>query len=300
VFRVDSTGLPQKARVLIVDSVMTTGATIEAIARSVKQVLPQAEVICFVLGKADGRLVNTHLNPDYFLGASPDAGVRIQAPARSTVKDEQDTDRKVAGPATDHPAVVPSDPNEPDSNELTIEEESMSTTTKVSVRQPQKQRMIRPAAPKAAQRSTRKNGSKSVRMYVIGLVVIFLILGALGPLRSARNSVTNTQNLPDALPVAAELDAGAEADDSAAPAEPVKAVVDNYPKGRVTVPGVGLRVNHSLESRAVARSKMRNGERVSILGRYAPNVGPRWLRIKTRSGKVGWVFASVVKESRFR
>jgi SH3-like domain-containing protein len=65
----------------------------------------------------------------------------------------------------------------------------------------------------------------------------------------------------------------------------------------VTIPNVGLRRNHSLESKTVPRAAIRNGERVEIINRFS-NGGPGWLQVRTKVGKVGWVFASVVKEQK--
>jgi hypothetical protein len=294
VFRFDATGLPQSARVLIVDSVMTTGATIESIALAVKQALPQAEVLCFVLGKADGKSANKHLNPDYFLGLSSQAGTLPLVASLPSGKKGGVSGRRASSDSGDRAPVGRSDL--PDGKEQ--EEDAMATRAKGAVNPPVRQKRKRSADPKAEQ----KGSARSVRPYLIGLVVILLVLGALGSLRSGRMSVLRPEVLPDALPVATELEPGAGETDEESTQPPVaaKPVVDNYPKGRVAVPGVGLRTNHSLESKAVPRSKLKNGETVSILGRYAPSAGPRWLQIKTRSGKVGWVFASVVKVSRRR
>ncbi len=62
----------------------------------------------------------------------------------------------------------------------------------------------------------------------------------------------------------------------------------------IDVPSVGLRNVPNID--AVAKSgSIKRGERVLILGRNSDK-GPDWVKIKTKSGKVGWVFASVVKE----
>jgi SH3-like domain-containing protein len=74
----------------------------------------------------------------------------------------------------------------------------------------------------------------------------------------------------------------------------------DYPQGIITVPSVGLRVNHSMESRTLGHVVVKNGERVFIVKKFSPQVGPTWMQIRTKSGKVGWVFASLVRERKGR
>jgi hypothetical protein len=67
------------------------------------------------------------------------------------------------------------------------------------------------------------------------------------------------------------------------------------PVGVVTVPSAGLRAGHSLDAKPV-RATVRNNERVTILKRHYGDAGPGWVQIETKSGKVGWVWAAVVRE----
>jgi hypothetical protein len=64
----------------------------------------------------------------------------------------------------------------------------------------------------------------------------------------------------------------------------------------VTVPGTGLRTSHSMESRVIPKTTVRQKERVEILRRYSSQTGPDWILVRTTSGTIGWVVASVVKE----
>ena len=62
----------------------------------------------------------------------------------------------------------------------------------------------------------------------------------------------------------------------------------------IDVPSVGLRSVPNFD--AVAKlGSIKRGEPVLIIGRNSDK-GPDWVKIKTKSGKVGWVFASVVRE----
>jgi hypothetical protein len=78
---------------------------------------------------------------------------------------------------------------------------------------------------------------------------------------------------------------------------PAPAKEPKLPKGIIAVPSVGLRANHSLESKAV-RCSVRGGEVVGIVKRFSPDDGPSWLHVKTKSGATGWLWASLVREHR--
>jgi hypothetical protein len=69
----------------------------------------------------------------------------------------------------------------------------------------------------------------------------------------------------------------------------------SLPLAVVGVPDVGLRAAHSLEAQ-VFTGKIKKGEKVAILKSYAPATGPTWIKIQTKSGKTGWVFASVLTD----
>lgn len=80
---------------------------------------------------------------------------------------------------------------------------------------------------------------------------------------------------------------------------PRKAVTPAFqPDGTIDVPGVGLRKSPDVESGTLSGG-LTKGEKVKIIGRRS-DAGPSWLKVQTRTGKTGWVFASVVKERRRR
>jgi hypothetical protein len=53
-----------------------------------------------------------------------------------------------------------------------------------------------------------------------------------------------------------------------------------------------------MESRVIPKTAVRQKERVEILRRYSSQTGPDWILVRTKSGTIGWVVASVVKELR--
>jgi len=252
----DAEGLDEKARVLVVDTLLRTGSTIEAIAAAIHKELPGAEVALLVLGKADGEEQNTHLNADYFV--SPRNGL-------SPVPEETDLPADTGG-------------------RITVGHR----------RGPRKK-----SDDEAPAGRPRRRGRRSSRFwaYITGSAVLFLTLGALVPLLSGGKS----EALPEIPVVTASLWAKEEPAEKAPP--PVKAPARKKywgPPGVVAVPQMGLRQKHSLGAKAVANATVRKGERVSILKRHKPAAGPRWIKIRTRKGKVGWVFASAVQETKRR
>lgn len=83
------------------------------------------------------------------------------------------------------------------------------------------------------------------------------------------------------------------------PPPPPVVVEDTFkPTAIVDVPNVGLRRSPSFSAK-VASGKIKRGERVEVLKEYSGD-GPDWVQIRTRSGKTGWVFASVIKQRKGR
>ena len=248
VYRFDAEGIPQKARILVIDWVMMTGTTVEAIAAAIHRELPEAEVLCFVLGKTDHQGQNFHLNPEYFV--SPVSGLSPFA-----------------------------------------EEMALPSPAPVASGRPAAKR---PAV--ATKKPERQKTNRSVKFwsYLAVSALVFLMLGALVPLQSRKKSAD-----PNEVPQVAATVAAAPAVPPAPPAANpavVKSKTPRWPQGVVTVPGVGLRTKASVNAGMVRNVSLKQGERVSILKREWGTAGPPWLKIQTRSGKTGWVFASVVKE----
>ncbi len=249
-FTFDGTGLDATARILVVDDILTTGSTLEAIAVAVRKSLPEAAIIGFVLGKSDAMAPNTHLNAEYFAESLHGHGVDPTA----TI---------LAKPSVGRPAPM----------KVT----SLRLTGKLT------------SAPKRS----------SVKMYVIGIVLAFIVLGALVPLRSGKTTGIAEAGNIEPFQISGS---GDHAVPSLGPAQ-VPAALAEAPRlrmGMVTVPNVGLRVKHSLESKTVANVAVTSGEKVEIIKKFSPNDGPSWIQVRTRLGRLGWVFASVVREQKQR
>jgi hypothetical protein len=130
------------------------------------------------------------------------------------------------------------------------------------------------------------------RAYVVGLVLSLMVLGATAllpakkdpepPAQFASLVAENAVRSPDPIPERRNVSAYTMSGKTAV----------------VTVPGTGLRVSHSMESRVIPREGVRQKERVEIIRRFSSQLGPDWLQVRTHSGAIGWVVASVVKEMR--
>ena len=254
-YEFQGSGIKADSRILVLDDIMSTGSTLEAVGCAIKKTLPNSEIVGFVLGKA-GMASNAHLDPDYFIAT----------------EEGSMAERKATTTATD------------------------PSTRNKSRRRVSAQKNRKPQAPAKAPVPAAKS-KPAVTMYVISIVLVFVLLGAIVPLRSGKNAPPPEPTMLETLLPPTPIEQVAPS--TVAPTSELR-----LPAGRknlhpavVTIPNVGLRTNHSLESKTVPRAAIRNGERVEIINRFS-NGGPGWLQVRTKVGKVGWVFASVVKEQK--
>jgi hypothetical protein len=256
-YEFEGSGLKPGSRILVVDDTMSTGSTLEAVGSAIKNSVPRSEITGFVLGKA-GMTPNVHLDPGYFV----------------------------------------------DTEEVPMAERKTTATAPNSSPRPKPRRKVsaqksrRPPAPaKAPAPPPPAKRKPALMMYVVSIVFAFVVLGAIVPLRSGKNTPP-----PDAIDLGSFLPPAHVEQALPAPAAPAKefhapVARKNLHPAIVTIPSVGLRTHHSLESKTVPKGGIRNGERVEIIGRFSGG-GPGWLHVRTKAGKIGWVFASVVKEER--
>ncbi|HUI09105.1 MAG TPA: hypothetical protein VL221_02195 [Bacteroidota bacterium] len=306
----DGTGLNGGSRILVVDDIATTGATLEAVDRAIATALPGATITCFVLARVEAQLQNTHIDPAYFIkGAPADA-------ARETVKAPQADSRRtsarapMADPARSsvrRPSAEPVTASvrmqvAPDGVAMRPASDRVNASGGSPLRETDSQRLRRvpayadiqayPGRTPVVDRIGRVSRGLHTRFYVIGLVLSLLLLGAtvLIPVKKEPPPPTsqfvqlvnqNAIKSPDPIP------------ERRAP-QPL-------PEGKpavVTVPSMGLRSSHSMESRIIPREIVRLKERVEILRRFSSATGPDWFQVKTKSGAIGWVIASVIRELR--
>jgi hypothetical protein len=260
----DGSAIKAGARILVVDDILTTGSTLEVVAGAIHASLPDSEIVGFVLGKTDGTSSNAHLDPGFFVAS-------VESPA--------------------------ADPEE-------IARMKASASRKAQQRKTTVQKKRTPISPPQAPVPPTKERS-SVMVYVFGVALTFVILGAIVPLRSGRTIRPAESTVRESFPpperisrevqqIAVSAASPRTPEDNPRPAAERK----NLRPGIVNVPAVGLRKNHSLESKIIPKAAVRHGDRIEIVSRFLPESGPGWLQVRTQSGKVGWIIASGVKEQK--
>ncbi len=266
-------GLGTSPRILVIDDVITTGTTLNAICAAIRRAIPQAELFYFALARTDPSASNAHLDAAYF--------------------------EKVTSPFVGSPQTG----KEGDEDEMNITnatKKPAGTVAKKTTHEPKRQaaapmpgafpvtagrRSVTPAA------REKKGLGRSVAVFgvMITLLCCALLLFATNPSSQIPNSVPN-------YAASVESTAGIKPQPVKAPeVTKPKVPAPQYPQALVTVPSAGLRTDHSLNAKS-QRAKVKKGERVEILRRVSPGNGPSWIQVRTVSGKTGWVWASVVRE----
>jgi predicted amidophosphoribosyltransferase len=277
VYLFDGSGLAKNARILLVDDIATTGATLEAISKAMTTALPGAVVICFVLARVEAQLLNKHIDPNYFL-----KGIQSD-PVKTSVRMSQQAPPEPSGYHTQSVRMTQS---QTAPAAATGHDSLGARKTGASVQLTGGSvRGSTPERPGKAQKGLH------TRFYVIGLLLSLLLLGATvlipvkkdpAPPTSQFVQLVNQNEIKSPEPI---------------PERRVTLPVDGKP-AVVTVPSTGLRTSHSMESRIIPKVTVKQKERVDVLRRFSSQTGPDWIQVRTKGGTVGWVVASVVKELR--
>jgi hypothetical protein len=170
--------------------------------------------------------------------------------------------------------------------------DQLSEGRKTARKSGERQAGRKPAAKTSSHQYNTQRKKAVSSMYIVGNAAALVVIVTLVLISMSNSKPRRLPMIPEELPAPAEspvLSAPVEA----APA-PVTVKGPSLPQGVINVPQVGLRTGHSFSAKTMP-GKVRKGERVSIVKRYSPSSGPRWLQIKTSNGKIGWVMASVVK-----
>ncbi len=141
----------------------------------------------------------------------------------------------------------------------------------------------------------RKKGLSPI--YIVGNAVALVVIVMLVLFAWAKEGSTPPPPVvSEPTPVVEEATVPVSAIDSG---PEVNMIDPSMPQGLVTVPRIGLRHDHSFNAK-IMKVNVRRGDRVGIIKRYSPSAGPGWLLVRTAPGSVGWIVASVVKETRNR
>jgi len=294
----DGTGLENTSTLLVIDDLVTTGATFGAIAAAIHGSLPGADVRFFALGRTDPWLVrqhlgedfsgasdayqvsllgNAHLDPRYFTGGAPSAPRK----ARSTpTRPAPPVSRPQ--PKTVPPSGTPSSAGGAAEGGRVAEEDAVSPRL-----QPEAPLRI-PASPSA--RASHARRKIPWRTIIIAAMVLGIMGVAFLLTQSPRQEVPQTVAIPP--PNAGTFEAAPGGVTSVQ--EVPRPKPDTRPRGIINVPIVGLRLEPTITSGPVPDAIVKVGDRVIIVRTHRPDVGPDWILVETASRKRGWVIAPVI------
>jgi hypothetical protein len=301
--------LPPHARVLIVDDLITTGATASSIAAAIRKELPDAEVRLFALARTDPHLVQAHLErftsapveePAVPIEANPHLDEKYFFRSASPSLAQPPVRPRKTPPIT--PPVLPRPPAPrvelPTSPAVIIPadkifgEEELPVTDSGPVPPPRVEpASVLPARPRAvAQVPQAPAGTKRFLNPVfigIGAAVIvfigFFLMNQLSVKEPGRQELPPPETT---VPPVVET----KPQPSPIVAPPKK---DRRPRGLINVPSIGLRAGPTIDT-TILQVDVKEGEEVVILQTVSAAAGPDWLQIRTKGGAVGWVFTGVV------
>lgn len=154
------------------------------------------------------------------------------------------------------------------------------------------------AAMRAAQKLPRplpaRSFSKKYAVFLVGALLFCIILGAAYVYTSTGTGPAWYLN-PVEKPVEPAPIPVAPPPSKAVTVPPKEVAKPAFqPHAVINVPSVGLRNSPDIDAK-VTSTRLTQGEGVQIVKRHSER-GPEWVQVKTKSGKVGWVFASVLTE----
>jgi hypothetical protein len=293
----DGTGLTDSPSILVLDDIVTTGATFGAITAAVHASCPGAEVRYFALGRTDPWLVhqhlgqdfandpnayrdsllgNAHLDPRYFSGAAPAVARKPKTPPpRPSIPASR---AGQGAPPKEAPPISPTASARRVEIQVTPEEKgSPQAVARLS------------SVPATRPLPVRRQSDIPWRAIAIGAVTIGIVVVTFQLTQSTKMEPQQAELPPP--PAAGTFDAGARGTPAPQVARPKP---DMRPRGVINVPIVGLRMEPSITSGSVPEAIVRGGDKVIIVKTFRPEVGPDWFFVETVGRKYGWVIAPVV------
>jgi len=329
-FTFDKSFLPAAARVLVIGDQEASPSMFEAIRLAVTQQLPKAEVKLFTLYWLEQHFRSELIDNRYFLSsASPLSVLSRQANPHNTAERGPGIAKGEAAPADLPAAEIPPPaekgveiPPAPVVDEVSPPPAESGPVLMVEAA-PAPVEEIAPvpagdAAPAktlakdhAPSRAERKRVGPQVQVskkaarippwsvvLVLGILVLggsVVVVGNKTGMFASKAEPSDASVVPEPTELLAVEPRAVAAEAPATQAPPQ--VRPKGPQGVIAVPSAGLRAGPSLDAKSLRKS-VRNNERVTILRRKPSSAGPDWLQIETKSGTVGWVWASVVREVR--
>jgi hypothetical protein len=294
----DGTVLTNAPSILVLDDIVTTGATFGAIAAAIHASCPGAEVRYFALGRTDPWLVHQHLGQDF--ANDPNA-------YHDSLLGNAHLDPRyfsgVAPPAARKPKTPPPRPSIPASRlgQYTTPKEAAPTSTAVAARRADKEvapeekassDAVARALPVPAARPlpVRRQSNLPWRAIAIAAAMTSIVVVTFLLTQSTKTEPEQASLPPP--PAAGAFDA-VPGGGTATP-EAVRPKPDTRPRGVINVPIVGLRMEPSITAGSVPDAIVRAGDKVIVVKTFRPEVGPDWFYVETAARKHGWVIAPVV------
>ena len=320
-YKFDALGLSETPRILIVDDVITTGATLAAIASAIRKTSPSAEILFLALARTEPNLarfhlapvltpvpditidlmkVNFHLDERYFFGTTSPVAFRPRPSALPS--------RTVPSAPRTSPAPSVTVPAEPVFSRSTPKAPAAKPEPVQTFEETPEFRMEPKSEPApAAQGSETRADDRAIGRRVpqpvaglkknLGLIATGLALTAL--LVVALFLVKPGDEEPARRQKAVHEEPRASTPPAVSPAKPdIK--LPMAPRGpartrmEIALPSVGLRSNPGFDA-APLSINLTEGEKVTILERYVAVSGPNWVRVRTKDGRIGWLFAGGVR-----
>jgi hypothetical protein len=280
-YKFDKSFLGATARILVISDEDPSALTLDAIRAAVNKELPEAEVKSFTLQWLEEHFQSAPLDDRYFLSSESPLSV-------------------LSREANPHRPDDPPQPVQPDVVRLDVqpapvEEKKAPVVKRVHIHP----RHAKPKPTAPAVRNAKRSLSPRSRVTLAFAAVALLAVGilVLGSAKGFLFRKTPSPMVPEYIPEPTEQ---IPVEPASIEAPKVQPVVESKPKGPlgiITVPSAGLRSGPSLSAKAV-KTSVKNKEQVTILKHRRADVGPDWVQIETKSGVVGWVWASVVREQR--
>ena len=292
----EAEGLPASVRIMIIDDIVTTGATFAAIASAIRVKLPEAVITYFALARTDPWLVRVHLNQSipgddtpevfhpnadlderYFYGSSVTAERRRQP---GTVRSVQP--RPIAGYSAAENAATAE-------KVFGDEEAAAGSPPEVQPEPP----ISRPQVPSTMPRPARAvpASGTAVKTALVGIAALVLISAGYFALQGGKEGHSIGES---PLPPPHETFSPSRIEPETSKPKPRLARPDTRLRGVINVPLVGLRTEPSITSTSVPDVIVQKGERVIVVRVIKPEFGLQWALIETASRKQGWVIAPVI------
>jgi hypoxanthine phosphoribosyltransferase len=292
-YHFDATGLEGGIQILVIDDIVTTGATFGAISEAIRAVLPEAKLTYFALARTDPWLVRVHLNQSV-VGDDGAASFHPNAHLDQRYFDgySQTAERKRKAPPS-RPSPGASLPSRGMSRSVKSVEVPEVPLFDEEEAAPTLRRPVESRISTLRTRHPRPNLPIRIpwaKPALIGAGLLFVAMLAF-LLMQEPEKIVPPPTTPSLPPLHESF---TSPQPEAPPRKPRIARPESRRHGVITVPSIGLREEPSMSSPSVPDVILQGQEEVTLVRVLKADAGVDWIQVETRSGKRGWVVAPVV------